>query len=498
MMVLGVRMAADVILINPSYIYPPFGPGVRAALMSDPLVMDLPTQEFLYPPVGLLSMAGTLRRAGFSVEGIDSNTESMTLEDLARRCEGAKVVGISLLVANLRSVYQMVHFMRGRGYEVVVGGPYPTVEPEVVTKLGLRYGITGEGEESFTALCRALIHGDGKPEDIPGIIISEGDSFYTRDSVLLDNLNDYLPDRSLMRAPNYKLPFTGPLELALASRGCPYKCPFCYCSSASPNSMFNKSRWVDVDVIVGDVVDTVNRYQPSYLEMIDETFTVSRSYVEDFCHGLIEAGVSVPWGAKTRVDLVDEDLLALMRRAGLRKIGFGLESGVYDHRRAMTKDFSDNTVREVFAAANRLGIESACTIIFGHPDETLDDMQASVDMVKEIQAAYVEFHIMVLVPGTKLFHQAVQEGKTTLDVFDRFMRGEITYPEYAPGDLLPEDMRRIHKSAIRQFYFRGEYVRQAFGRVHHPRDLVQYARSARSLLRMSEGEPIWKVGRARA
>jgi len=263
--------------------------------------------------------------------------------------------------------------------------------------------------------------------------------------------------------------------------------------------MFNKSRWVDVDVIVGDVVDTVNRYRPGYLEMIDETFTVSRSYVEDFCHALIEAGVSVPWGAKTRVDLVDEELLALMRRAGLRKIGFGLESGVYDHRLAMTKDFSDDKVKEVFSAANRLGIESACTIIFGHPDETLDDMQTSVDMVKEIQAAYVEFHIMVLVPGTRLFHRAVQEGKASPDVFDRFMRGEVTYPEYAPGELLPEDMRRIHKSAIRQFYFRGEYVRQAVGRVHHPRDLLQYARSARSLLRMSEGSsPIWKVGRARA
>jgi radical SAM superfamily enzyme YgiQ (UPF0313 family) len=220
--------------------------------------------------------------------------------------------------------------------------------------------------------------------------------------------------------------------------------------------------------------------------------------VEEFCHGLIDAGVSVPWGAKTRVDLVDEDLLALMRRAGLRKIGFGLESGVYDHRLAMTKDFTDRTVREVFSAVNRLGIESACTIIFGHPDETLDDMQVSVDMVKEIQAAYVEFHIMVLVPGTKLFHQAVQEGKTTPDVFERFMRGEITYPEYAPGDLTPEDMRRMHKSAIRQFYFRGEYFRQAFGRVHHPRDLLQYARSARSLMRMSESQPIWKVGRARA
>ena len=93
----------------------------------------------------------------------------------------------------------------------------------------------------------------------------------------------------------------------------------------------------------------------------------------------------------------------------------------------------------------------------------------------------------------------MEEGKATPDVFDRFMRGEITYPEYAPGDLLPEDMRRIHKSAIRQFYFRPRYVKQAMGRVRGAGDLVQYARSARSLFRMSDlNQPIWKVGRARA
>ena len=75
--------------------------------------------------------------------------------------------------------------------------------------------------------------------------------------------------------------------------------------------MFNKSRWVDVDVIVADIADTVARYNPGYLEMVDETFTVSRSYVMEFCQGLIDAGIKVPWGAKTRVDLVDEELLAI-------------------------------------------------------------------------------------------------------------------------------------------------------------------------------------------
>ena len=491
-------MTAEVVLLNPSYIYPPYGPGVVSGLMNDPLVMDLPSLEFMYPPMGILAIGGALRRAGYSVRGIDSNTQPMTMEELAVACEGAKVVGISLLVANLRSVYQLVHFMKGRGYEVVVGGAYPSVEPEVVAKLGLRYGISGEGEVAFTRLCDALIRGEGKPEDIPGIIIASGEEeVYTRPPELLEDLNEWLPDRTLMRSDNYRLPFTGRLELALASRGCPYKCPFCYCSSASPNSMFNKSRWVDIDVIIGDIRDTLQRYRPSYLEMVDETFTVNRGYVMDFCQAILDEGLDFRWGAKTRVDLMDEELLEMMRRAGMRKIGFGLESGVYDHRLNMTKDFTNQRVKDVFSAARRHGVETACTIIFGHPDETVEDMQASVDMTKEIEADYVEFHIMVLVPKTKLFYRAVEEGKTTLDIFDRFMRGEVTYPEYAPRDLTPEDMRRVHKSAIRQFYFRPAYFRQAVQRVRSPADLVQYAKSARSLMRMSDiKQPVWRVGRA--
>jgi anaerobic magnesium-protoporphyrin IX monomethyl ester cyclase len=493
-------LSVDVILLNPSYIYPPFAPEDIAELRNDPLVMDLPNTEFLYPPVGLLSIGGALKRAGYTVQGVDSNTWPMTMEELARHCESAKVVGISLLVANLRSTWQLVQLMKGRGYEIVLGGAYPSVEPEIVAKMGLRYGISGEGEISFTQLCDALIRNEGKPEDIDGIIIAEPgeDTVFTREPVLLDSLNDWLPDRTLMRRGTYKLPFAGTIEMALASRGCPYKCTFCYCSSDSPNAMFNTSRWVDVDVIVRDVIDTTRRYKPQYLEMIDETFTVSRKFAMEFSQALIDAKFDVPWGAKTRIDLMDDELMAKMAEAGLRKIGFGLESGVYDHRLAMQKGFTNARVKSVFDAAARNGVESACTIIFGHPNETAADMQASVDFVKEIRAAYVEFHIMVLIPKTKLFDHAVKEGKVTADVFDRFMRGEVPYPEYSPGNLTPADMRRIHRDAIKQFYFRPRYIKQALGRVRKPEDLMQYARAAKSLFKMSDlNRPIWAVGRRR-
>ncbi len=492
-------MNRDVILLNPSYVYPPFGPGDRRALQDDPLFMDLPGEEFLYPPIGLLSIAGALKRAGYTVEGIDSNTHVMTPEELARYCEGAKVVGISLLVANLRATYQIIQVMKGRGYEIVLGGAYPSVTPEVVAQMGLRYGIAGEGEVAFIQLCDALIRGEGKPEDISGVIIAEDEQrVWTRPPELVTDLSSVLPDRSLMRKGTYKLPFTSRLEVALASRGCPYACTFCYCSSASPNSMFTTSRWTDIDVIVGDVVDTVAQYDPPYLEMIDETFTVDRDYVMQFCQALIEAGVTVPWGAKTRFDLVDEELLQAMARAGCRKIGFGLESGVYDHRKAMKKNFGNDKVAEVLSAARTAGLETSCTIIFGHPDETLAEMQASVDMVKEVRPTYVEFHIMVLIPKTHLFRQALAEGKVQEDVYERFMLGEVGYPEYAPGDLTPEDMRRVHRKAVRDFYFRPSYMVDTLKRLRSTADLMQHARAARSLLKMTDlRRPVWAVGRSR-
>src|SRR5687768_16891914 len=104
-------MAADVVLVNPPYVFPPVSEDDRRALADDPLVTDLPSQPFLYPPAGLLSIGGALKRAGFRVEGIDCNATPMTMEELARRCEGAKVVGIQLLVANVRSVYQLARVM---------------------------------------------------------------------------------------------------------------------------------------------------------------------------------------------------------------------------------------------------------------------------------------------------------------------------------------------------------------------------------------------------
>ncbi len=490
-------MPAEVILINPSYVYSPYD---RADLVEDPHFLGLPSDEFLYPPVGLLTIGGALKDAGFTVEGIDCNTEPSSMEALAKRCEGARVVGISLLVANLCSVYSLVQHMQGRGYEVVVGGAHPTVEPEVIAKLGVRYGIAGEGEISFVALCRALLHGEGRPEDIDGIIIAEGDQVaHYREPRTIDDPSRFGLDRDLMRKGQYKLPFVGHTEVALSSRGCPYSCTFCYCSSASPNQMFNTMRWVDVDTMTRDMVDTARRYGPKYIEMVDETFTVSRQYTLDLCQSLLDAGFDTPWGAKTRLDLVDEEMLELLARTGMRKIGFGLESGVYDHRRAMRKDFSDQVAETAFRNARRLGIETACTVIFGHPDETRADMQTSVDFVKACDVDYVEFHLMVVIPGTPLHDRALAEGKITADVFDRFMRGECDYPEYAPGDISPAEMRRIHRQAIQDFYFRPAYFKRALKRLwQRPEDLVQVMKTARSLVdRTDLARPVWAVGRRR-
>ena len=66
------KMNTDVILLNPSYLYAPFE---ATALKDDPHYLGLPSDEFLYPPLGLLTIGGALKRAGFDVIGIDSNTE---------------------------------------------------------------------------------------------------------------------------------------------------------------------------------------------------------------------------------------------------------------------------------------------------------------------------------------------------------------------------------------------------------------------------------------
>ena len=126
-------------------------------------------------------------------------------------------------------------------------------------------------------------------------------------------------------------------------------------------------------------------------------------------------------------------------------------------------------------------------------------MQTSIDFVKSVGVDYVEFHIMVIIPGTPLFDRAVAEGKVPADVFDRFMLGEVNYPEYSPGDITPQEMRNTHQRALREFYFRPGYFALALQRLQRrPSDIVQYAKTARSLMdRAQMSRPIWALGRKR-
>ena len=122
----------------------------------------------------------------------------------------------------------------------------------------------------------------------------------------------------------YRLPLSGrPFLIVAPVRGCPYACSFC----TAPVYYGRKLRKRPVANVIAEIKDNIRRFGVTEFFIWADTFTADRKYVRSFCAGILEAGLRITWTCNSRVDTIDGETLALMKKAGLWMISFGLESG---------------------------------------------------------------------------------------------------------------------------------------------------------------------------
>ncbi len=219
----------------------------------------------------------------------------------------------------------------------------------------------------------------------------------------------------------------------LTSRGCPYACVYCQFSSLgdhqvhfhSVERVLSEIRWIH---------ERVRRMHPHKREIMimiyDEALTLSRKRIEDLCARLIEARFSPPvrFWVDTRADHVDEALLRLLARAGVKKINFGLESAVPRVLRAIRKvrpasrdsrpglapekRFLDQ-VRRAVGWSRAQGLFTSLSIIVGLPTETLEDVRRTLDFVKNLGVDLYYHNFLNVLEGTELAGHAAALGYDT-------------------------------------------------------------------------------------
>src|SRR4030095_1200706 len=168
-----------------------------------------------------------------------------------------------------------------------------------------------------------------------------------------------------------------PAMNALMTRGCPGKCTFC-------NSAFTTLRSHSPAHMVEQVKHLRYTYGVRQVQFYDDTFTVAKQNVIEFCRLMIAEQVDVTWIAFIRGDCFSREVAQLMKAAGCHQVLVGIESGDERIMRNIGKPIDKNRYREAVRIAHEFGIEVRGSFIIGNVGETWQTMHASVDFAKDV------------------------------------------------------------------------------------------------------------------
>ena len=145
-------------------------------------------------------------------------------------------------------------------------------------------------------------------------------------------------------------------------------------------------------------------YGINSFELVHDMFTVDRKRVVAFCEALLESKRKNPedafiWGCSARTDCVDEELIALMSRAGCRGIFFGIETGSRRMQKIIDKGLDLNDSAERVRSCDKFKINTAVSLMAGFPDETMDDLRdTAAFFVDSLRYDHADPQLSILAP----------------------------------------------------------------------------------------------------
>jgi radical SAM superfamily enzyme YgiQ (UPF0313 family) len=347
------------------------------------IVFVQPKSFHSWEALGIGYMISALKQAGhtdidFYSGFFDSN------ETILRGISDADIVGFGCTSPQMKHALALASHCKGR---TVFGGVHPSALPEQT--VGSPYvcqAVVGEGERAITRIANGL-------EDtiVSAPYITDLDAIPFPDRVAIKQ------ERNIQVAYRDNNIRIGSI---FTSRGCPFSCRFC----ASRAVWSKRVRFRSAESVLEEFDRIVAEQHLDYVKFSDDTFTLNKKRVHDFCKQKLKSSVSlVPWGCNIRADTVDLDTLRLMQEAGCDSVWIGVESGSPSILKDMNKGETLGQIETVFNQAKQLGLRTRAYFLLGMPNETSDDIDLTEDCANRIQADDTGFTILAPYPGTEFY-----------------------------------------------------------------------------------------------
>ncbi len=395
-------------------------------------------------PVGILSLAAVLEARGLQPEVVDLNRVYYSwLQDSNRDetdfCSFAGAYfagrdfdffGFSTVCSSYPLTLRIAAEVKRAHRESVIalGGPQASVVDVATMRAfpSIDLVVRGEAEQTLPDLVDALA-GHGPLAAVPGITFrrhQDGEIVRSPAAPLVLDL-DALPFPAFHLFPDVRFCRHFPLELG---RGCPFACTFC-----STNDFFRRSfRLKSPAQMIADMRRVRQTYGINSFELVHDMFTVDRKRVVAFCEALLESQEEFYWGTSARTDCIDEELIALMARAGCRGIFFGIETGSKRMQKIIDKGLELNDSAERVRSCDKFKINTAVSLMAGFPEETMDDLRdTAAFFVDSLRYDHADPQLSILAPLADTPIQKQHKDSLILndDVADMSYRGWQQAPQ---------------------------------------------------------------------
>lgn len=393
-----------------------------------------------FPPLGTLYAASLLRKNGFEVDLFDTNLldSPKTISSKIKENNPKYVViyddGFNYLtkmcLTNMREAcFEMITIAKSFNCKVIISSSDSTDHYENYLEKGADYIIQGEGEITLSELITHLEE-NKSVESINGIVFkNETEIKVNPKRTVLKNLDELpLPAWDLVDMNSYKeiwkqskQEFT--LNLA-TTRGCPYKCNWC----AKP-IYGNRYNAHSPEYIVKEIAYLKEKFNVKRFWMCDDIFGLKPNWVQEFNVELKKANQKISYYIQSRVDLLlKEDTIDALAESGLEEVWVGAESGSQKILDAMDKGTQVEEIYEATHLLQQKNIRVALFLQFGYLTENQEDIQKTIQMVKELKPDNIGISVSYPLPGTKFYDKVKDDLKlkanwTDSDDFDMMFQG---------------------------------------------------------------------------
>ena len=420
------------------------------------------TYSAIEPPTWALLLAESTRSVGFKVDILDANAENLSVEEILKRIKDNSPKLICLVVygqnvnAGTTNMSGAIHTSEYLKKFIstpisIIGSHVQALPIETLKKeKSIDFVFTNEGVYSLRNLLNLIDFSSNNLAKIKGIafrnqnkiIINAPEKIVPNEKMDIDLPGyawDLLPFKKkpldLYRAPmwhaEYDFEKRTPYASLQTSLGCQFGCNFCMINILNRNdndeigvaSNYSKMRFWSTNFIIKEF-DKLIKMGVRTIRIVDEMFLLNPKYYIPLCEQLAERNKddSLRIWSYSRIDTVKRpEMLKLVRRAGIKWLALGIESGERSVRLEVDKGkFEDVDVRKVIQKVHEADINVMANYIFGLPGDTKETVKKTFDLSLELCTAGWNTYGAMALPGSYLYKKALEEGNQLPDTYEGF------------------------------------------------------------------------------